>query len=134
MPDIIFAGMITSTGGYDRTSQRLELSCRWRMRAISMQSLARYLSLRLLPNEFVSNAMYGVDVDRPRWIRFELGAQRGDVVVHGASDRIGIKSPNLVQQFIAGDHDVFARRKESQEIEFLPCHLYSFSTASGHIL
>src|SRR5678815_469324 len=93
---------------------------------------ARFLSFRL-QHEFVSNAMYSLDVYGARRIRFKLGAQTGDVVVHGSSDGIGIQSPNLIQQFVAGDNRVFAGCKESEKVKFLPCHLYRFSTAPSHV-
>src|SRR5215813_10064838 len=83
--------------------------------------------------EFIANAMHGLDVHRVRRIRFELGAQTGDMVVHRTSDRIGIESPDLVQQFVASNNSVFARREESQEIELSSRHLDRFSAPERHV-
>src|SRR5215471_15167392 len=91
-------------------------------------------SLRMVRYEFVSDAMHGLNVNRTRRIRFEFGAQCGDVVVHGPGDGIGIESPDLVQQFVASDDRVFARREKSQKVEFFPRHLDRFSTPAGLVL
>src|SRR5215469_6151702 len=60
-------------------------------------------SLRMVRYEFVSNAVYGLNVNRTRRIRFEFGAQCGDVVVHVPAEGRLIESPRLVQLFGAVD-------------------------------
>src|SRR5712691_2573698 len=91
------------------------------------------LSLNCMVNELVSDSMNGSDVHRPRRIRFQLGAEPSDMIVHGACDWIRLEAPDFVQQFVASDHLAHSRDKQSQDGELLASHLNRLSAAPRNV-
>src|SRR5688572_13408898 len=58
-------------------------------------------------SELVADAVDRLDVNGPRRIGFQLGAQAGDVIVDGSGHRVRLDAPHLVQQLVASHDGVF---------------------------
>src|SRR5215472_644777 len=52
-----------------------------------------------LTHELISHSVHRTEVDRARGVFLQFLAEFQDMVIHGASGRIVLVSPNLVQQF-----------------------------------
>jgi hypothetical protein len=68
-------------------------------------------------NEFVTNTMHGLEVNGTGRIWLEFLAQPQNVVINRASAGIIFKAPDLIQEFVPGDHPPRTRDKEPENFE-----------------
>src|SRR6266705_55301 len=70
-------------------------------------------------DELVSHTMYRAEMYRARRIFFKFLAEFQDMVVDGASRRIILVAPNLVQQLVTANHPVGILHKKLEGLELL---------------
>jgi hypothetical protein len=75
------------------------------------------LQARRLRDEFVTDAMYGLEVNGMGGIPLEFLSQSQDLVIDGAGAGVIIKTPDLVQEFVPRDHPPRTGDKESKKFE-----------------
>src|SRR6516225_1212662 len=68
-------------------------------------------------DKLVAGAVDGSDVDGIRRVKLQLLPQLKDVIVHGARRRITLISPNMIQQFAAGEDAFGVLHKITEGLE-----------------
>src|SRR5205807_8948958 len=109
-----------------RTSRRLVQVSPAEISSIESRNLVCNLSLDMpaLPGQLSTHELVTHPVNRSEmyWIRripFQLLAQFQNMIIHGASRRVILIDPNLVQQLIASYYAVCILDHELESLEFL---------------
>src|ERR1051325_4685395 len=83
-----------------------------------------------LAHEFIARAVHRPEMDWMGWIFLQLLPQLQNMIVDGASGRIALVSPNLVEELLAGDYPILVLNEESQNLELLGGQWNRFSCLS----
>src|SRR6476646_6902047 len=108
-----------------RTSSRLREVRPADTRIIDSKNLVRNRTLTITApcadsaNELIAYTVYRPEMHWIGGVRLQLLAQFQDVVIHRASGRVIVISPDFVQQFVTCDNTFWVLHHELQGFEFL---------------